>query len=126
MANRVLPIRISALIAAYALVLHAVLAGMAPAAHSPGDASLAKAIICTASASASAGQPAGQDQEDHSSCVLHCVFAGNAMDAGTPAVAAIIGIFSPNEIRVLAFQPVETLGRMAAKNPQIPRAPPLA
>jgi hypothetical protein len=127
MIRRGLPIRIFALIAAYALVLHTVLASTALSAHLPGHAPFTNAIICT-SASA-ADQPAGQDREDqgeHSACVLHCLFAGYAMDGWAPAVTAIVAVFAPAEIRLSLLRPIETLGRAITKNPQIPRAPPLA
>ena len=124
MTRRGLPIRICSLIAAYALVLHAVLASTAQAAHLPGHAPLANAVICTATSGAD--QPSDQDQGAHAPCVLHCLFAAGAMDGWTPAVSAIAGIFAPAEIRLSLLQPIETLGRATTKYPQIPRAPPLA
>jgi hypothetical protein len=116
--------RIYALIAAYALVLHTMLAGMALAEQQPGHAPSTAAAICTGTPDE--GQPADQDQQDHADCVLHCLFAGGTMDAGTPAVSGIIAIFAPADIRVSTLQPVEIPGRASVKNPQIPRAPPLA
>lgn len=115
--------QVSALIAAYALVLHALLAGMAPAGHL-ANASSASAIICTGVSGAD--QPAGQDQPDHSSCTLHCLFAGGAMDAWMPAASAVFATFAPADIRVSILQPIETLGPIATQRPQIPRAPPTA
>lgn len=123
MVTRSSAFRILALTAAYALALHTLLAGMAPA-HLSGDASLANAVICTGTPGA--GQPAGPDKENHSDCVLHCLFAGNTMDAWIPAPSGVIAFFAPVEIRVISLQPIATLGRDTAKNPQIPRAPPLA
>lgn len=123
MTRRGLTIRIYALIAAYALVLHTMLAGMALAEHLPGHAVMTDAVICTGTSTAD--QPADQDQGGHADCVLHCLFAGGTMDAGTPAVSGIIAIFAPADIRVSTLQPVEILGRASAKSPQIPRAPPL-
>ena len=124
MIRRGLPIRICALVAAYALVLHALLASIAPAAHLPSNALSTNAVICTGTPGA--GQPAGQDQRDHATCVLHCLFAGCAMDGSTPVVSDIFAVFAPADSRVAMLQPAETLGRATTKNPQIPRAPPLA
>lgn len=129
MVTRSFSFRILALTAAYALVLHSLLAGMASA-HLSGDASLANAVICSGAPGApgapNADQPSAPDNGDHSDCVLHCLFAGSAMDAWMPAPSGLASFYAPAANRVLSLHPIETLGRDTAKNPQIPRAPPLA
>jgi hypothetical protein len=124
MVTRSISSRIFALTAAYALALHTLLAGMAPAVHLSGAASLTSAVICTGTAGTD--QPAGQDKENQSDCVLHCLLAGAAMDAWTPVPSGVVVLLAPIANRISLLQPIATLSRDAAKNPQIPRAPPLA
>jgi hypothetical protein len=124
MVTRSFSSRILALTAAYALALHTLLAGMAPAAHLSGDASLANTVICTGAPGTD--QPTGQDQEDRSACVLRCLVAGCAMDAWTPVPSGIVAFLAPIEIRISPLQPIRALNRDTTKNPQNPRAPPAA
>ena len=124
MVMRSISSRIFALTAAYALALHTLFAGMAPAVHLSGAASLTGAAICTGTPGTD--QPAGQDKEDHSDCVLHCLLVGAAMDAWTPAPSGVVVLLAPIGNRISLLQPIATLSHDATKNPQIPRAPPLA
>lgn len=124
MVTRSISSRIFALTAAYALALHTLLAGMVPAVHLPGDAALANAVICTVTPGAD--QPAGQDKEDHSDCVLRCLSAGGTMGTWTPVPSGVVAFLAPIGNRISLLRPIETLGRDTTKNPQIPRAPPTA
>jgi len=111
--------RFFSFLAAYAIVLQALFAGLMLPAQPGGVSELA--VICSTSGS---DQPANHDQAP---CMLHCLLAAGcaAGDSAQPA-SNIAVLVAPAAIRISLPQIPQTLGRATAKNPQIPRAPPLA
>jgi hypothetical protein len=118
-----LPARVSSLVAAYVLALHALLSAIGLT--TPLTTQLANApalaVICSTSGT---DQPADHDQAP---CTLHCLLtAGCGAGGGAPSGSGIVVSVAPAEIRISLPQGPRTPGRATTKSPQLPRAPPLA
>ena len=104
-------------IAAYAFVLHAVLAG----AVATQLAATAGFELCVAGPAGPDGTPVGHGQSRHESCAIHCAAVG-----AVPLLAlALLGLLFPpraaSRVPGFAFRPVAAFPPRAGRS----RAPPL-
>lgn len=113
-----LPVRVFALIAAYAIALHALLSTMTLASIVDNVPPLA--VIC-----ANAGALDQRGGNDQAPCAPDCMMPGCGTGTWTPPVAGFIATVTPSEVPVSLPMPAQTLGRDSFKRPQVPRAPPL-
>jgi hypothetical protein len=117
--------RIVAVLAAYALALHGLLAGMTLTSHAAAAARFNDAVIC--SAASDAAQDQGQTPaHDQAPCALHCLAVACPLHGAAPPAAAVIETLAPVIAQIVVAAPVEIPDRAAPRTPQSPRAPPLA
>jgi hypothetical protein len=109
--------RITALLCAYAFVLHAFLSGATLTSHA---ATVAAGALCSSEAGGTSPAPPGP-----TSCDLHCLVPGLA-SGGTLPTGALSAIVAPAAAFVLAPRPFAFLSRAPQRSVQIPRAPPSA
>src|SRR5262245_25865601 len=114
-----LAVRTLSLIAAYALVLHALLFALIPAKGFAGT------VVTTVTCLAVGGldQPAGPDATP---CAPGCMMHGCSGAGWTPPLVAVIAMVTSKTVSILLQWPQPTLGPLSYKSPQAPRAPPVA
>jgi hypothetical protein len=112
---------IVAMIAAYAVALQALLSGWLPAAPAVLANDNPFAVICSHDAAGGTGQPASHDLP----CAAICAALGHAV-AGPLPLAVSVAMGSARVLSAVAPDIERTAPHRSARNPQIPRGPPLA
>jgi hypothetical protein len=110
---------IVALIAAYAVVLQALLSGMVPLA--PSLLAGAAAVLCTHDEADGSGQPAQHTLP----CAAICAALGHSLAGSVPPEVAI-AFAAPYAVAIAATRNEWAPPRPHLRTPQAPRAPPLA
>jgi len=111
--------RLVALIAAYALALHALMFSLTLPLHFAGHGSATLSLFC--SSLPDTNRPGGQPAS-----VPDCCIAGCPEVAWVPPDTAVIAIVASAETPIPVAYAIAPVPRAIVKTPQIPRAPPLA
>jgi len=111
--------RLFALIAAYALALHALMFSLTLPLHFAGHGSATLSLFC--SSLPDTNRPGGQPAS-----VPDCCIAGCPEIAWVPPHTAVIAIVVSAETPIPVAYAIAPVPRATVKTPQIPRAPPLA